>query len=142
VRRFAAFLVVALASVGAVVALQSATMSRPDPVLPGSSSIVTFEVSTNGFPATADPGDALWESCQASMRSRTVAFASISPTAYEVTVAPALGKHSVRHLRGCLEDARLDRLQGTVTDVVAIDADGHLLDDDLDETETAADDDD
>jgi hypothetical protein len=138
VRRFAAFLFVALASVGAVVALQTATKSEPDAVLPGSSSIVTFEVSTNGFPATAEPGQALWGSCQASMRSRTVNFSAVSPTAYEVTVAPALGEHSVRHLQGCLEDARLDRLQGTMISAVAIDADGHLLDEELEPIETAA----
>jgi hypothetical protein len=44
----------------------------------------------------------------------------------------------VRHLQGCLEDARLDRLQGTMISAVAIDADGHLLDEELEPIETAA----
>jgi hypothetical protein len=134
VRRFALFVVLAVGTVGAVVMLQSATKTEPDPVVPGSRSIVAFEVTTNGFVDSADPGDTLWGACQASMQSSTLDLSEVGD-AYQATVTPALGEHAVRHLRGCLEDAAIDRVQGTVTSVESFDSEGRLLDDDLDEAD-------
>lgn len=136
-RRFAVFVVLALATVGAVVLLQSATKTEPDPVVPDSRSVVAFSVTTNGFPETADPGQTLWGSCQASMQSETLEVTAAGRDSYQATVTPALGEHSVRHLRGCLEDALIDRVQGSVTDVQAFAADGRLLDEELDDVETS-----
>jgi hypothetical protein len=130
VRRFALFVVLAMASVTAVVLLQNATKTEPDPVVAGSRSIVAFEVTTNGFVDSADPGETLWGACQASMQSSTLDLSEVGD-AYQATVTPALGEHAVRHLRGCLEDAAIDRVQGTVTNVESFDAEGNLLDDDL-----------
>jgi hypothetical protein len=134
VRRLALLAVLAVATVGAVVLLQEATQTRPDPTLPGSSSTVAFEVTLHGFTSEADPGETLWGACQSSMSSQTTDFAygeGPHGLRYEATVTPALGEHAARHLEGCLEDATVDRIKGDVLDVTGFDHDGTELTPDL-----------
>ena len=76
-QRFLLFVVLAVASVAAVVMLQNATKTEPDPVVASSRSIVAFEVTTNGFVDSADPGDTLWGACQASMQSSTLDLSEV-----------------------------------------------------------------
>jgi hypothetical protein len=138
-RSAAAFVMAGLIAVVAVVALQEATQSRPDPVIVGSTTELTFEVSTRDFSPAADAGLSLWGACAGSMRSTALGVHTLEDDRYEVVLTPALGEHSLRHLEGCVEDTTIERVQGTVIGVEAFDPQGRPLDDDLDELEAASD---
>ena len=77
---------------------------------------VVFRIETRGY--HHDPGDAavaLWMPCVGA-----VGWTGITPPRavgddeYVAEVRPSLGEHASRRLRGCLEDAAVDRVRGDV----------------------------
>lgn len=49
--------------------------------------------------------------------SQTVDLARIADSTYRVTVQPGLGEHAQQRLTGCLQDATVDHLNGSVVSV-------------------------
>lgn len=109
---------VLVAGVVGIDALADATQNRPDRQAdPGSASAVTFEVDGRNFPHRQDPGQVLWVACQGTFGSATLHLAEVGEGTYRATVQPALGEHAQRRLRGCLDDATVDRLSGHLVGV-------------------------
>ena len=118
-KQVAALLLALAAGTIGVDILGDATQNRPDVVAPGSTSRLVLDVRTKG---TGHPAEravlAVWGACQTATGSRR--DGDITPLGdgrYALTLAPALGKHGERRLRGCLQDAVLDNVQATVISV-------------------------
>ena len=98
-------------------ALGDLTQNRPDSPRPGSSSEILLSVEGRGRQAsTLRAAESLWGACQG-----TVAHSLAEPGPLEVApgrvrlvTRPALGPHSWRRLRGCLEDATIDLVRARV----------------------------
>jgi hypothetical protein len=112
-------LIVASAAALAVAELADHTQDRPDPPAQAATSTVIIEGRAND----ATPIDAmavrLWEYCRGSTRPylRESALTPIGGARFAVVVHPALGRHALRRLRGCLEDAVVDHGQFRVVAV-------------------------
>jgi hypothetical protein len=111
--------VLAVASVLTVDVLGDLTQTRPDHPNPGARSEVVFDVRTRDPNSPVLPAaQGLWSACQGTIRRDTgPADVVVVDGRARVVVAPALGTHARQRLRGCLEDATLDRVRG---DVVAV----------------------
>lgn len=110
--------VVAFVSIGiGVDALADATQTRPDPVLPVSSTTrVVFAVEhARVGPDLFATASHLWGTCapQLSARHRLMRLEPV-PGGVAAVVAPGVGPYAERRLRGCLRDAVLDRVRGDV----------------------------
>lgn len=117
-----AALAAAALGVGAVLGvdvLGDLTQTRPDHPNPGARSEVVFDVRTRDPDSPVLPAaQGLWSACQGTIRRDSgPADVVVRGERARVVVAPALGTHARQRLRGCLEDATLDRVRG---DVVAI----------------------
>jgi hypothetical protein len=120
-RRFIAYLALAVATVVGIGALMEATQNRPDDPPPGSSSTLAFTVSTRGFPGGEQTAArTLMAVCAATVDEATITVPAkareTTDDAWRVTITPALGEHGRKRLEGCLEDVTLDRVIGHVTD--------------------------
>lgn len=95
------------------------TQTRPDPVDRQSGTEIVLSLSrkpTAGSSGFAAAG--LWGACQGTVH-RTLQGDGFMPVGADPdvvrgTVYPALGTHARTRLRGCLEDATIDRVQARV----------------------------
>ena len=102
----------------AVDAIADRTQNRPDAPVPGSQSVVSFDVDGYDAQQPLDKGArALWFTCHQTVANQLVSL-SVGPDGDgTATVTPALGPHERKRLTGCLEDATIDRLRGEVIGV-------------------------
>lgn len=110
-RALAAVVTVGVVAAG-LVGLAELTQNRPDPERPGTATELTLQVRTRGGFPPALAGQGLWGTCQ-----QTVEQARLRDPATDLgggrlvlVVEPALGRHAVRRLTGCLEDATVPRV--------------------------------
>lgn len=112
--------VAAAVAAGGVACLAAVTVDRPDALVAGTSTTVSFTVAVDDeHGMTVETGAAaLWHACRGTVPEHavTVPLARTGPDGYAVTLAPALGEHGARRLGGCLRDTTVDRvLAGDVT---------------------------
>ena len=117
-RRTIAFALAApLIGVGIFV-LRERLESRPDPMIPGTESVVRFKVdvydAAQPVPAVVE---VLWHACNQTLASELVELDVLDGGIGIATVAPALGPHQRRRLTGCLQDATIDRVRGEVLSI-------------------------
>lgn len=97
------------------------TQTRPDHVPPGAATEVVYQVvlrDEDDRRPMLQWAQGLWGACQGTIERRTGPMdVTVSGHTARVVVAPSLGTHARTRLRGCLEDATLDRMRG---DVVAM----------------------
>ncbi|TDD67031.1 hypothetical protein [Actinomadura rubrisoli] len=120
----AATLVLAAALVTALVVdeLAERTQDRADRPVAAPASTLVIEADTRGSTgaATADPlVTRLWEYCRGSTRPYVEGGGAVplGGGRYALVVRPALGEHALRRMRGCLEDATIDRARFRVVSV-------------------------
>jgi hypothetical protein len=102
--------------------LADLTQTRPEAIDPGSRAEVTISVETHGYLGPSeDAARALWAVCMPQLGSatRAVSLAQVSGGELSVTVSPAPGRHSTKRLRGCLDDATIDRVRGDLVAIVS-----------------------
>jgi hypothetical protein len=100
------------------------TQTRPEAVDPGSRARVTLSVEVQGYLGPPeDAARALWAVCETQLGSRTriVSPAQVTGSELSVVVSPAPGPTSTKRLRGCLDDATIDRVRGDLDSVVVLD---------------------
>lgn len=113
-------IVIAVALVAAVFvavdALGDLTQSRPDPRQDDAVTELVLSVEHDRFVQGTDAAaSALWAVCAGQTGSRpTEPLAGIEGGRYRVVLAPAIGEHEQRKLRGCLEDLTVDRVLGDI----------------------------
>jgi hypothetical protein len=99
--------------------LSDATQTRPDTFVPGSQSVVTIELRTNGSIRGLEAALALWGTCQGTVPNDVsdAGFYPVGNGRFAFDLEPALGKNGERRLRGCLSDATIDNVQSRVVSV-------------------------
>jgi hypothetical protein len=111
--KFLAALALAVATLVGVIGLAELTQNRPDEARAGTSTVVTFDVSTNRYRGGEETAAlALWSVCAATVPGETSSLVTMDAGGYSVTVTPAIGEHGRKRLVGCLEDGTLDRVSG------------------------------
>jgi hypothetical protein len=119
VKRLATVVVAIVVGVVGLQQLADATQNRPDDVLAGSESTITFDVATRQYERGDDAAaQALWIVCEGTISDNRV-LSGPTPVAggYEVVVTPSLGAHAEERLTGCLGDTTLDRILGHIESV-------------------------
>jgi hypothetical protein len=113
--RIAGQLALAVVLLASVFALAGATQNRPDEIRAGTSSIVSLDVYTNGVDQESAV-ESLWQTCAGTTPSQLAddSLRVSEGTAVSLELSPALGPYGERRLRGCLEDATLDKVQAAV----------------------------
>ena len=107
----------------AVDELGDRTQTRPEVVDPASRAEVPLAVRTHGYlGATDDAARTLWEVCrpQLGWRTQVVEAARVEAGQLSVVVNPAPGRHATLRLRGCIEDATLDRVNGRLVAITPL----------------------
>jgi hypothetical protein len=118
-RRALLVLLVFVVGAAAVDAIADHTQNRPDIPVPGTESVVTFDVDSYDARQPLDDGArALWYACHQTVENSLVSLDVDHAGDATATVRPALGHHQRKRLTGCLEDATIDRLRG---EVIAVD---------------------
>jgi hypothetical protein len=124
--------VVAVALPIGISELSDLTQTRADPVDTSRSSIVVFDVRTQSFDGTvAEAATAQWWVCAGTVggdvpdgRIEQVSHdEERAEGRYRVVVTPAIGPRGEQRLRGCLDDAAVDRVLSSfvsIEDVPAI----------------------
>ena len=98
--------------------LADLTQNRPDPVVDGSATVVTFDVGTRDYNGTdAEAAHALWAVCAATVSGETTGPTATDTGDFTVSISPAIGTNGRKRLLGCLQDGTLDRIQGHVESV-------------------------
>ena len=111
-------LVLAVVAVIGISSLADLTQNRPDPVVDGSSTVLTFDVGTRDYNGTdMEAAQALWAVCAASVSGQTTGPTELANGHFSVSISPAIGTNGGKRLRGCLQDGTLDRVQGHVRSV-------------------------
>jgi hypothetical protein len=114
--RVAGQLALAVVLLASVFALAGATQNRPDEIRAGTSSIVSLDVYTNSGVDPESAAERLWQTCAGTTPSQLAddSLQFSEGTAVSLKLSPALGPYGERRLRGCLEDATLDKVQAAV----------------------------
>src|SRR5918997_4661699 len=113
-----AVLVLAVMGVVGVSSLADLTQNRPDAVVDGSSTVLTYDVGTREYNGTdLEAAQALWAVCAAPVSGRTTGPTVLANGQYTVSITPAIGTNGHKRLTGCLQDGTLDRVQGHVRSV-------------------------
>ena len=119
VKRLLGVAILVTVAVVAVVALAGATQSRPDSIRDGTATELRLDVFSN---SRIDPTSAavrLWEACSGTVpgivKARSVEGSGTKTVGIELR--PAIGPNGEKRLRGCLEDATLDKIQAAVVHV-------------------------
>jgi hypothetical protein len=105
--------------------LSDLTQTRPDPVDPSRSSIVVFTVDTQAYDGTvAEAAAAQWGVCAGTVGGETSASAPdpLADGHFQVTVTPAIGPRGEQRLRGCLNDAAVDRVMSSFVSIANVPA--------------------
>ncbi len=114
-------LAILLGTVGLDV-LADATQTRPDRLVPGTTTAVIVELSLHKSGLSAAEGmDSLWGTCRNTVPNKLTdaGIVALGGLRFELTFTPALGKNGYRRLHGCFEDAVLDNLQARVLPAAA-----------------------
>jgi hypothetical protein len=115
-----AVLVLAVIAVVGVSALADLTQNRPDPVVDGSSTVLTYDVGTRDYNGTElEAAQALWAVCASTVSGRTIGPTALASGDYTVSISPAIGSNGHKRLLGCLQDGTLDRVQGHIESVTS-----------------------
>ncbi|MFD0683570.1 hypothetical protein [Actinomadura fibrosa] len=106
----------------AVDELAERTQDRADRPVAAAASTVVIEADTRGSTGAATPDPLvtrLWEYCRGSTRPYVEGGGTVplGGGRYALVVRPALGEHALRRMRGCLEDAVVDRARFRVVSV-------------------------
>jgi hypothetical protein len=117
-----AVLVVAVLGTLGIIGLAELTQNRPDPVEPGSATVVNFDVDTRDYQrGEGAAAQALWAVCSATVGGEVSGVSAPAGDAvddgYTVSISPAIGENGRKRLVGCLEDATLDRVMGHVRSI-------------------------
>jgi hypothetical protein len=105
--------------------LSDLTQTRPDPVDEALASVVVFEVKTQSYDGTdAEAAAAQWGVCAGTVggETREPGIEQLDDTHFRVTVAPAIGPRGLQRLRGCLDDATVDRVTGSFVSIAEVPA--------------------
>lgn len=105
--------------------LSDLTQTRPDPVDETRASVVVFEVKTQSYDGTdAEAAAAHWSVCAGTVGGEVQepGIEQIDDTHFRVTVAPAIGPRGLQRLRGCLDDAAVDRVTGSFVSIADVPA--------------------
>lgn len=98
--------------------LADRTQDRPDRIVPGSRSelVIDMKVRHDRGPASLTRAQGLWGACQHTGGRRVAppGLVEVGAGRFSVVVEPALGDHSWRRLKGCLEDMTIDRMTASV----------------------------
>jgi hypothetical protein len=116
-KRALLLLVAAIAVSMGVDALGDLTQDRPDRVLPGTRSEIVLDVQSRDRGGSALlSAQGLWGACQGTVRHRLAepGVIEVADGRFRLVTEPALGEHSWRRLKGCLEDTTLDRVKAQV----------------------------
>lgn len=108
--------VVAVATVVGLVALADATKFEGE-VDEGGTTEIMFAVDTKGYHHGLDnAATSLWNVCigTISWKEASGPTAATDDGTFRATVHPSLGEDTSRRLRGCLEDATVDKVRGNV----------------------------
>jgi hypothetical protein len=120
----AAAVVLVLGAIG-VDELSDLTQTRPDPVDPSRSSIVVFDVDTQAYDGTVEEAAAAqWGVCAGTVGGESHAPApdALADGRFQVTVTPAIGPRGEQRLRGCLDDAAVDRVMSSFVSITNVPA--------------------
>jgi len=111
--------ILVVVAVASVIALAGATQSRPDVIREGTSSEITLQIFGDSHISPTSAGVRLWEACSGTVPRAVDArsFDGSGMTSVTIGLAPAVGPNGERRLRGCLEDATLDKIQAAVVGV-------------------------
>lgn len=120
-KQLAALALAVLAGTVGLDVLSDATQTRPDILVPGSESLVTLEVRTNGSTRGLEAALSLWGTCQGTVPNKMTdaGISSAGNGRFTFLLEPALGKNGERRLRGCLTDATIDNIQSSVVAVTS-----------------------
>jgi hypothetical protein len=93
------------------------TQDRPDPMRARSRSDIVLEVrERNVHSSPLEAAQGLWAICQTTVHTAAVApgVVAAGEGRFRVTLDPAVGEHSWRRLKGCLEDMTVDQVVARV----------------------------
>ncbi|MDQ3384605.1 MAG: hypothetical protein M3503_01125 [Actinomycetota bacterium] len=109
----------AAATVGAIVALRETTMTRHTPVDASTEMEVVLHASSNVEQTNlGEMVEALFVTCQLQVATNpTGPPTPLGDDTYLLGMSPALDESDQRQLVGCLEDAVLNRLQASVVSI-------------------------
>jgi hypothetical protein len=115
-------LLLGVVTAAAVDGLADLTQDRPDGApAAGAVSVITLEVSSKAHyndGGTLAVANTVWHSCTSQLRRHKVPrMVDLGGGHVEAQVSPALGPNALARLRGCLDDATVDRLQINVAAV-------------------------
>ena len=110
--------IMVVVAVASVFALAGATQSRPDIIQQGTSSELTLQIFGDSDVTPTSAAVRLWEACSGMVaRNEAHSFERSGASSVTIELEPALGPNGERRLRGCLEDATLDKIQAAVVSV-------------------------
>jgi hypothetical protein len=118
------FLILALAaalSIG-VDQLGDLTQTRPDVVSPGASTTISLSITANGWSRSRlAAAETLWAVCRTTVPPNLTSsgFSETSPGTFSLTLSSALGEHTVRQVRGCIDDATIDNVQARINSITS-----------------------
>jgi len=111
--------ILVVVAVASVIALAGATQSRPDVIREGTSTEITLQIFGDSHISPTSAAVRLWEACSGTVPRAVDAhsFEGSGWTSVTIGLEPAVGPNGERRLRGCLEDATLDKIQAAVVGV-------------------------
>ncbi len=112
-KRAAIWLAVAAVIVVSVDVLGDLTQDRPDAMPAGTRSDIVVELRERSVHSTElEAAESLWAICQGTVHNRVVepGLVPLGDGRFLAAVDPAVGKHSWRRLKGCLEDMTVDQV--------------------------------
>lgn len=93
--------------------------NRTDERVPGSRSVVTFDVDAYDVEQPVEQAArALWYACNQTVPSHLESLSIGEGGNGVATLTPAMGPHDRKRLMGCMHDATLDRIRGEVVSIV------------------------
>jgi len=93
--------------------------NRADEPVPGSRSVVTFDVDAYDVQQPIEQAArALWYACNQTVPSHLESLSIGARGNGVATLSPAMGPHDRKRLMGCMHDATIDRVRGEVVSIV------------------------
>jgi hypothetical protein len=104
---------------GVIGLLAGRLQNRADEPVPGSRSVVTFDVDAyDVLQPVEEAARALWYACNTTIPSHLESLTITAGGNGVATLEPAMGAHDRKRLTGCMHDATLDRIRGEVISIV------------------------
>ena len=115
-KRAAIWLALAALVAVSIDALGDLTQNRPDKRVAGQGDIVIELEERNVHSSPHEAAQSLWGTCRGTVHNRLVppGVVPLGANRFRMTTDPALGKHSWRRLKGCLEDMTVDQVVARV----------------------------